>query len=576
MRRHLFIVLIAVSGFASAPTTGAAVTKWNSAADRNPLASSDALGASGPTEALSPALAPREALRDGAPAVPPDAPQAADYAANMSSDTFGAQLFTGAFSREGPSIFNPDYVVSVGDRIQLRMWNGYSLNSELVVDAAGNIDLPEIGPYRVRGTPNERLQATIAGALRRVFSPHVAIYASLVAAQPVRVYVTGAVYRPGTYSGTSGDSVLRYLDAAGGIDPNRGSFLDVTVKRGAAIIATIDLYEFLLKGELASVQLASGDVIFVKPRQNTVRVSGLAENAKRFEFKGGMTTLAAIANMAKPSPQATHVRVTRNAGTVRNVEYFPLSDGSTALHPGDDIEFTADKRPGTITVRVEGEHAGPSEYVLPYGSRIGALMSQVQFTAWSDADSVQLVRRSVQARQKALLATALRSLESSVLTARSGTLEEAQLRKDEAQLVLQWVARAKTIEPTGQVLIAKSSNRDKLLLENGDVLRIPVRDGLVIVNGEVLFPSSIAYDRRMDVTDYIKQSGGYSQNADSSRVVVAHRDGSFGDGREDVTVRPGDEILVLPKVDFKTRQFAKDIFQILFQLAVSAKVVLGL
>jgi protein involved in polysaccharide export with SLBB domain len=170
----------------------------------------------------------------------------------------------------------------------------------------------------------------------------------------------------------------------------------------------------------------------------------------------------------------------------------------------------------------------------------------------------------------------LRSLESSVLTARSGTLDEAQLRKDEAQLVLQWVARARTIEPIGQVLIAKSSNRDRLLLENGDVLRIPVKDGLVIVNGEVLFPSSIAYDPRMDVTDYIKQSGGYSQNADSSRVVVAHRDGSFGDGREDLTVRPGDEILVLPKVDFKTRQFSKDIFQILFQLAVSAKVVLGL
>jgi hypothetical protein len=86
----------------------------------------------------------------------------------------------------------------------------------------------------------------------------------------------------------------------------------------------------------------------------------------------------------------------------------------------------------------------------------------------------------------------------------------------------------------------------------------------------------VAYDKRMDVADYIKQSGGYSQNADSSRIVVAHRDGSFGEGRASSRVQPGDEILVLPKVEFKTRQFAKDIFQILFQLAVSAKVVLGL
>jgi protein involved in polysaccharide export with SLBB domain len=456
------------------------------------------------------------------------------------------------------------------------MWNGYTVNTELVVDAAGNIFLPEIGPYKVGGVANDQLQAAIAGALRRVFSPRVAIDASLVAAQPVRVYVTGAVYRPGTYSGTASDSVLRYLDAAGGIDPQRGSFLDVTVKRGSATIATVDLYDFLLKGELKSVQLASGDVIFVQPRHSTVRVNGLAENAKRFEFKGTGTNLAAIIKMAKPLPHATHVRVTRNTGTIRNVDYFPLANGDTPLRPGDEIEFTADKRAGTITVRVEGEHIGPQEYVLPYGSRIGTLLGRVRFTEWSDAQSVQLVRQSVKVRQKALLDTSLRSLESSVLTARSGTVEEAQLRKEEAQLVLQWVARAKLIEPTGQVMIAKSNNRDQLLLENGDVLRIPVKDGLVIVSGEVLFPNSVAYDKRMDVADYIKQSGGYSQNADSSRIVVAHRDGSFSEGRASSRVQPGDEILVLPKVEFKTRQFAKDIFQILFQLAVSARVVLGL
>jgi protein involved in polysaccharide export with SLBB domain len=503
------------------------------------------------------------------------APQAADYVSNMRSDVFGAQLFTGAFSGEGPAIFNPDYVVSVGDRIQLRMWNGYSVNTELVVDAAGNVELPEIGPYMVRGVSNAKLQATIAGALRRVFSPRVAIYAALVAAQPVRVYVTGAVSRPGMYSGTSSDSILRYLDAAGGIDMDRGSFRGVIVKRNSTTIADIDLYDFLLKGELPSTQMASGDVILVEPRRNTVRVRGLAENAKRFEFKSDKTTLASIAELAKPLPQATHVRVTRNSGTIRNVEYFPLSDGDTQLQPGDDIEFTADKRAGTITVRVEGEHAGPQEYVLPYGSRLGALLNRVEFTEWADPAAAQLVRQSVKVRQKQLLDTALHSLESSVLTARSGTAEEAQMRKEDAQLVLQWVARARSIEPTGQVTIAKSSDRDRLLLENGDIIRIPTKDGLVIINGEVLFPSSMAYDKSMNVTDYIKQSGGYSQNADSSRVVVAHRDGSFSDGRADPSVRPGDEILVLPKVDAKTRQFAKDVFQILFQLALSAKVVLG-
>lgn len=74
--------------------------------------------------------------------VPDNAPQNNDYTANMASDAFGAQLFTGAFSRDSSALFNPSHVISVGDRIQLRMWNGYNLDTVLVVDAGGNILLP--------------------------------------------------------------------------------------------------------------------------------------------------------------------------------------------------------------------------------------------------------------------------------------------------------------------------------------------------------------------------------------------------------------------------------------------------
>lgn len=509
--------------------------------------------------------------------LPDNAPQNNDYTANMASDAFGAQLFTGAFSRDSASVFNPSHVISVGDRIQLRIWNGYTVDTVLTVDAGGNIVLPEIGPFRVQGITNGNLQSAIGNALRRVFASKVSIYASLLAAQPVRVYVTGAVRRPGMYDGTSSDSVLRYLDQAGGIDPDRGSFLDVTIKRGNQTLEVVNLYDFLLKGDLTSRQLNNGDVILVQSRKKTVKVSGLAENAKRFEFIGEQARLDQIVRLAKPLPEATNVRVVRNTGTVRNVEYFPISQGSQIdLQSGDEIEFTADKRPGTITVRVEGEHTGPQEYVLPYGSRMGQLLSQVQLTQASDAESIQLFRQSVKARQKALLGTTLKSLESSVLTARSGTAEEAQLRKEEAALVLQWVERAKKIEPTGQTLIAKSGTRNDLLLENGDILRVPVKDGLVLVSGEVLFPNAVAYDKSIDLDEFIQQAGGFSQNADTSRVIIAHRDGSFSDGKRDGDVRAGDEIMVLPKIDFKTRQFAKDVFQILYQIAISARVVLGL
>jgi hypothetical protein len=192
-------------------------------------------------------------------------------------------------------------------------------------------------------------------------------------------------------------------------------------------------------------------------------------------------------------------------------------------------------------------------------------------------DSIQLFRSSVKDRQKLMLAASLKSLESAALTARSGTGEEAALRRAEADLMLQWVERAKNIEPSGQVYIAEPGLRDDLILENGDIVRIPARDGLVLVSGEVLFPNTLLFDRSQSIDDYIRRAGGYTQNADVSRVIVAHRDGSFADASNSrPDVRAGDQILVLPKVDTKQRQFVKDLTQIIYQIAVSAKIVFGL
>ena len=113
--------------------------------------------------------------------LPDSAPQNNDYTANMASDAFGAQLFTGAFSRDSASVFNPSHVISVGDRIQLRIWNGYNVDTVLTVDAGGNIVLPEVGPFRVQGITNGNLQTAVGNALRRVFASKVSIYASRLA-----------------------------------------------------------------------------------------------------------------------------------------------------------------------------------------------------------------------------------------------------------------------------------------------------------------------------------------------------------------------------------------------------------
>lgn len=510
--------------------------------------------------------------------VQPTRPVGFDYSINLNSDVFGAQLFSGAFARQGATQFNPDYLVAVGDRLQVRMWGAFELDSSFVVDPKGNIFLPHVGPVRVLGVRNQDLQGIVDTSIRRVYKANVFSYANLAAAQPVRIFVSGFVYRPGLYSGTSMDSLLHYIDQAGGIDVERGSFLDIQVKRNGETRAKLNLYEFLLQGKIPQVQLTDGDVIFVSARKHTARVTGLVENAKRFEFEGDKYSIADVARVARPLATATHVRISRNTGSILNTEYYALADTpKVVLSNGDQIDFTADKKPGTISVRVEGEHMSPQEYVLPYGSKMRDLIGKIQLNERSELESTQLFRLSVKERQKLMLQTSLRSLESAALTARSATGEEAVLRRQEADLLLQWVDRARNIEPTGQVMISEAQDRGEIPLENGDVIRIPAHDALVLISGEILFPNAIVFDQKFTVDDYIKRAGGYTQNADVSRVIIAHRDGSFNDVKNDNSgIRPGDQILVLPKIDTKSRQFFKDITQIIYQIAVSAKIVFGL
>ena len=121
-----------------------------------------------------------------------------------------------------------------------------TLDAVLTVDPQGQIFIPNAGPIPVIGIRNADLQTHVAKSIGQTFKANVNSYTSLAAAQPVRVFVGGNVMRPGLYDGTSLDSILHYLDQAGGIDPDRGSFLRVQVKRGQSVRATANLYDFLL------------------------------------------------------------------------------------------------------------------------------------------------------------------------------------------------------------------------------------------------------------------------------------------------------------------------------------------
>lgn len=511
-----------------------------------------------------------------APAAAAPAPLPPDPATATRPVVFGSQIFSGRFAGEGFSGFNSDYQISVGDRVNLRLWGAFNFEGVQPVDAQGNIFVPNVGAVKVAGVRNGDLNAQVEAQVKRVFRANVGVYATMEAAQPVKVYVTGFVRAPGLYGGLSSDSVLSYLDRAGGIDPERGSYLTVQVLRGGRPRAQFNLYEFLLNGRISPLQLQQGDTVVVGPRRHSVQVGGEAFNPYVFEFETPALPASELLAMARPTPNATHLSIVRKIGTERRSEYHPLSAAAQVqVQDGDEVTLTADKYPGTILVRVEGANLGERTLVLPYGSRLRDAMERLQPAPQANLAALQLYRKSVAVRQKEMLDTSLRSLETYALTARSATSEEAALRSREAELLLQFIERAKGVQPKGQVILASREAAKDTLLEDGDVLRLPELTNLVLVSGEVLFPNSLVFEPRASAEDYVRQVGGYTQNADASKIVVVHQDGSVGDAARQPLL-PGDEIMVLPRIDTKKIEITRGITQILYQIAVAAKVVFGL
>jgi protein involved in polysaccharide export with SLBB domain len=489
---------------------------------------------------------------------------------------FGAQLFQPGMGRMYSTGFNADYTLAIGDQVSIRMWGAFPYQDLQVIDGQGNVFVPNVGPIRLAGVRNSDLNDVVRGAIRQVYTSNVDVYASLEASQPVRVFVTGYVRAPGQYPGVSADSVLDFLLRAGGIDPARGSYIDVRLRRGGEERAQFNLYDFLIDGRMQQVQLQDGDTLVVAGRHNSVRVAGDVFNSYGFEFTTPAISAAEVLALARPAPGATHVSIIHRRGTLQFGEYHPIDAlDDVMLLSGDEMAVVTDRHVSTILVRVDGAIDSSRMLTLPYGSRLRDALALISPLPEANIDAIQLYRESVAERQRQMLDVSLRVLETQALTARSTTSEEAALRAREAEQVLQFVERARAVEPRGQVVLAGREGAMDALLESGDILVIPERSALVMVHGEVTQPNAIAYDSRSSVADYVELAGGTTQRRRATRVLLLRQDGTFVEDRR-ARPEPGDEILVLPSVGTRNAELARGISQILFQLAVVARVALDL
>lgn len=503
----------------------------------------------------------------------------AAYASRPSTgfEPFGINLFGGRFTGDREDGINPDYSVQPGDRLTLRIWGAATIDDQPTVDAQGNIFVPEVGPVRVAGVRNRNLTAAVTAAVRRVFASNVNVYVNLQGTNPVTVYVTGFVNSPGSYAGVSSDSILFFLGRAGGVDPARGSFRDITVRRGKRRLAHADLYDFLLRGTVPSVRFRDGDAVVVGPRGAVVAALGDVRNAYTFELPPDQRSGASIAELARPESKVSHVNVSGTREQKPFALYLPYSKfRDFALRDGDIAEFQGDARQNTITVRLTGEYLGPSVYTIPENTTLKAFLDHVAIDpSQTDFGNVSIRREAVAKRQKQALEDSLRRLEGVVLGATSQTDEESRIRTAEAQLVTEYAAKAAEFEPNGTLVVANSGQITDIELEDGDQVRLPQVTNFVLVSGEVRIPQALVFEPDLQVEQYLERVGGVTERADDSQYLLVRRSGEVELGNE-LVVQQGDELVVLPSIPTKNLQFAATITQIVFQLALSAATVAGL
>ena len=490
---------------------------------------------------------------------------------------FGANLFDGGFRGTMSDGLTPGYTIKPGDQVTLRAWGAAEIDRVLTVDAQGNVFIPTIGPLAVQGMNSGELDSAVRQRIRSVYPENVEVYTNLQGVQPVGVFVTGYVDSPGRYAGTPSDSLLYFLDQAGGIDNALGSYRNIRVMRGSQTVARVDLYDFLLSGEIPRPQFRDGDTIVVEERGPAIAVVGDVHREYRYELKGDRLTGAEVVNLARLKSGVSHVLVrgTRDDGPF--ARYFPLNafSGQT-VQSGDEVMFSADQRDETIVVQVEGSYYGPSRFALPRDARLSELLDAIPVPEGMTAvESVSLQRESVAAQQRQALEDSLRRLETTYLGAPTRTDEESSTRAREAELIKSFVERAREVEPSGRLVVAHNDEISDIRLQDGDVVTIPEISDSVLVSGEIVVPQAVVYKPGVSARDYIEGAGGFTQRADKNYILVVRQNGAVMNAR-DVSLRPGDEILVMPKVPSNNLQLISSVTQIMFQIAVATRVALDL
>lgn len=388
-----------------------------------------------------------------------------------------------------------NYQLGPGDEVIIDIWGASQNTIRQHISPEGTINIQKIGPVNLNGmtisAANEFLKETlnkIYSGLNNTTDPTSDIRLTLGNIRTIQINVMGEVVQPGTYALSSFSTVFHALYRAGGVS-DIGSLRNVQLVRDGKNIATIDVYEFIMKGNMQDdIRLQEGDVVIVPAYEVLVKMSGKVKRAMRFEMKKdeNLATLIKYAGGFEADAYTRSLRVVRQNGEEYEVNTVKELDYSIyKMRNGDVVTAEAILNRFTNKLEIRGAVYRPGIYQL--NGKLNTIRELVNEAQGLTGDA--FLNRAVLYRQREDLTTEVLPIDIKLIM--DGTAPNLPLVKN-------------------------------------DILYIPsIHDledrGNVTVHGEIAHPDSYPYADNMTLEDLIIQAGGLREAASTVRVDVSRR-----------------------------------------------------
>ncbi|MES3032841.1 MAG: SLBB domain-containing protein [Gemmatimonadota bacterium] len=237
---------------------------------------------------------------------------------------FGMELFSSRNASQfdanlaGP--VDPSYRLGAGDRLVLILTGDVEQAYTLDVTREGFVVVPQVGQISVANLTLAQLEDLLYARLSRSYSgirrgadATTRFSISVARLRSNQIFVVGEVARPGSYRVSAAGTALTALYAAGGPTMN-GSLRAVQIRRNGRTVGTIDLYEYLTRGDASrDARLLNGDIVFVPFHTGRVRVIGEVNRPGTYEVgtNGSLADIVSAAGGLLPTAARSRIQIER-------------------------------------------------------------------------------------------------------------------------------------------------------------------------------------------------------------------------------------------------------------------------